>query len=251
MSYEEKQQSSRQVTVSYDVPGVGKESHEYLWDGIHQRPEEKITFQETRERRTKDVGFVIGLNEQRQMATTQQQSMTETKDVQEKFVFEETRKPPPKDVSVTLALETWRDERISRVEHPQSADTFRFDEEIRREREVNVLLGLTEQQRAARTVQEAYEYDLYKREEIQEMRQYEAIPQEKLTFHEDRKVARDVSFTLGLESLEPIEPLPIERIVFEETRVVPAEHPVSFTFGLDQPETPLIKVIMKAKQTFC
>ena len=112
VQYAERQENTRQISVSYTVPGRGKETREYTWDEAHpQQPQERITFQEDREHR-KDVSLTLGLDEQPRLPapprpqrgpTTER---TEVVDRKEKIVFAETRQPPRREVSVNLSLET-------------------------------------------------------------------------------------------------------------------------------------------------
>lgn len=141
VSYEEKRESQRQIAVSYDVPGVGKETREYTWDGINQQPQEKITFEESRDH-SKDVTVKFGLDAQRQEAEAYH-TTTETKETEEKFVFDETRETPHKEISVKLAIEGQQE--VAAVRQPTTADMFHFNEEIDREREVSVIVNLDQE----------------------------------------------------------------------------------------------------------
>ncbi|XP_055328550.1 uncharacterized protein LOC129581471 isoform X3 [Paramacrobiotus metropolitanus] len=250
VTYQETRENQRQITISYDVPGVGKETREYTWQGAQQQPSEKITFEETRER-LHDVSLTLGM-------AHQARTTTETTVREDKFVFDEIREAPRRDVSVKLAIDTQQDVVTSRA--PLPAYKFHFEEEIKREHDVNFVIGLQqEQERHKRTAERT---EIYERKEVREdiyrqpvdkmmfredreitrdvsltlgMQPLPVAQAEKVTFHEDREVTRDVSLTLGIEPLPPVEPIPIEKITFEETRVVPAELPVAVTFGLEEP----------------
>jgi hypothetical protein len=130
---------------------------------------------------------------------------------------------------------------------PIESNTFHFEEEVKREREMNFVMGLEQDQQRPQSIHERKEshrsahhqrqelYDI-RTEEVQDVLYQQPVP--KVTFHEDRQVTKDVSFTLGLEdyeTAEPFEALPVEKITFEETREVVADHDVAVVFGLDAP----------------
>ncbi|OQV25175.1 hypothetical protein BV898_00864 [Hypsibius exemplaris] len=250
VQYQERQENTRQISVSYSVPGRGKETREYTWDGIHEQPEEKITFQEDREHR-KDVSLTLGLDSlqprlpQRPTSTTTER--TQTTDLKEKIVFAETREPQQREVSVNLSLQTDRQKQEISARHPIESNTFHFEEAVNRERSVNLVVGLDQDQQRLENIHERKEthrsarhehkelYDV-RTQEVQDIEYYEPIP--KVTFQEEREVKKDVSFTLGLEDYEaaqPFEPIPVEKITFEETREIVTDHDVAVVFGLDTP----------------
>ncbi|GAV04198.1 hypothetical protein RvY_14510 [Ramazzottius varieornatus] len=214
VQYQERRENVRQISVSYDIPGKGKHVREYTWTGQQEKPDEKITFQEER-RHTKDVNMILGLDKPRPYVPSPPTTTetTRTVDRQEKIVFAEERPQPARDVSVNIGLQ----EEVKKMEvsrRPIEANTFRFEEERKHERQVDMVVGLNE--------------DVY----------YEPPPQEKIVFQEEREVKKDVSVTLGLEDYEtapPFEPLPVEKFTFEETRVIPAQHDVALIFGIDEP----------------
>ena len=161
VQYQERRENTRQISVSYDIPGKGKHVREYTWTGQQEKPDEKITFQEER-KHTKDVSLTLGLDEARpdippQQTTTQ---TTRTVDRQEKIVFAEERPQPKRDVSVNIGLE--EDRRVHREEKkvvdirkrteehyeppPQEKIVFQEEREVRKD--VNVVLGLEDYETA-------------------------------------------------------------------------------------------------------